>query len=76
MPDDYVVCETEGAIVYHLRKGVFQPCAEQDSLTLCDRKPAWDTKIPVTLFDETAHIDPGTRRCRVCMDAYQGQLNA
>lgn len=76
MPENYVVCETEAAIVYHLRKGIFQQCGEQDSRTLCNRKPASDTRIPVTLFDADAHIDPGTRRCGRCMEAYQDQQNA
>lgn len=69
-PGSYVVCETAAAITLHVRQGVFQPCGKQDSYTFCAKRPAWDTRIPVGIFDE-ATGDTGTRRCRVCMEAYR-----
>lgn len=74
MAETYVVCETDVAVLLHLRQGVYQACGQQDSRTLCERKPAWDTRIPVSIFDEPT-VDPGTRRCRTCMEAYKTRGN-
>ena len=58
-----VVCETEVAVVLHVRRGVYQHCGKQDSMTLCGSKPAWDMKIPLqSLIRDKAGV------CRICRD--------
>ncbi len=64
MTDNYVVCETETAMVWHARKGSYKLCGKQDSHTLCGRKPAWDLeKAPVECVR-----DGGKGMCRVCSE--------
>lgn len=70
--EQYVVCERDAAVLLHLRQGSFQECGKQDSWTLCERAPAWDTHIPVGIFDEPI-VDPSTRRCKLCMARYHNR---
>jgi hypothetical protein len=73
-----VVCELACAITYHLRNGEYKHCGQQDTMTLCGEKPAWDTRIPVTMFDSALldqdqfHLDhPHTRICGDCLKKYR-----
>lgn len=59
----FVTCETEVACVLHVRRGTFKPCGQQDSRTLCNRKPARDTKCPVESV-----LAGDERTCRTCAE--------
>ena len=68
-----VVCETAAAVVLHLRTGSFMPCGRQNTDTLCEKRPAWDTHIPVSVFAEP--IESETLRCRTCRDIFLEKSN-
>ena len=61
---EYVVCETVAAISKHLRKVTSTPVnysgfAEQP-LTLCNKRAAWDTKLPIEYAS-----------CEFCLDKFR-----
>jgi len=65
----YSICESTAAIVTHVRalseKGLFLG-GGADTLSLCGKKMAWDTKIPVSPFTVTC------KDCRVALVAAYG----
>ena len=68
---EFVARETEAAVVLHLRRGSFMPCGKQDTETLCDSRPAWDTRCPPAVFAG----DDKRRLCRTCSEIYARDLS-
>jgi len=69
--DRFVVCETVHAICLHVREGQYQKCGRQDTETLCDMHPAWDTEIPL---ESVINLDGETRVCRICREKLLDKL--
>jgi len=65
-----IVCETDDAIAYHIRRGNWQPCGHQDTQTLCDRRAAWDTKIALAavLVERERGAEDKVRCCAECRE--------